>query len=131
MSQRLTRAGLYFDELNKIRVLEPEISAQTNDLKEECKDFDQNITQFQTIVDGFISMINSLAQEVEKEKLKAIGAHNLTKSMSKQREAQRQQLQALILEKSTELERLRIQHQSLLRTEMEQQDIIDQLVLHR
>ncbi|XP_075220247.1 intraflagellar transport protein 20 homolog [Lycorma delicatula] len=131
MSNKLSRAGLYFDELNKIRVLEPEISTQTNELKEECREFDQNITQFQTIVDGFISMISSLAQEVEKEKIKSIGAHNLTKSIAKQREAQRQQLQALIIEKTTELERLRIQHQSLLRTEMEQQDMIDQLVLHR
>lgn len=54
-----------------------------------------DIAQFQTIVDGFISMINSLAQEVEKEKLKAIGAHNLAKSMAKQREAQHQQLQVI------------------------------------
>lgn len=38
-------------------------------------------------------------------------------------------LQALIVEKSTELERLRIQHQALLKTEMEQQDLIDQMVL--
>ena len=35
----LARAGLHFDELNKIRVLEPEVSQQTNELKEECKDF--------------------------------------------------------------------------------------------
>ena len=33
------KAGLYFDELNKIRVLEPEVAVQTNDLKDECKDF--------------------------------------------------------------------------------------------
>ena len=31
--------GLHFDELNKIRVLEPEVAQQTNELKEECKDF--------------------------------------------------------------------------------------------
>jgi len=33
------KAGLYFDELNKIRVLEPETAVQTNDLKDACKDF--------------------------------------------------------------------------------------------
>ena len=33
------KAGLYFDELNKIRVLEPEVAVQTNDLKDACKDF--------------------------------------------------------------------------------------------
>jgi len=35
----MEKAGLYFDELNKIRILEPEIAVQTNDLKDECKDF--------------------------------------------------------------------------------------------
>lgn len=38
-------------------------------------------------------------------------------------------VQALIIERSTELERLRIQHQALLRSEAEQQDVIDQMVL--
>lgn len=42
MTQRLMRAGLYFDELNKIRVLEPDIASQTNELKDECKEFDQS-----------------------------------------------------------------------------------------
>lgn len=37
--EALARAGLHFDELNKIRVLEPEIQQQTLELKEECKDF--------------------------------------------------------------------------------------------
>ena len=32
-------SGFYFDELNKVRVLEPEISQQTSELKEECKEF--------------------------------------------------------------------------------------------
>jgi hypothetical protein len=38
-------------------------------------------------------MVDSLAKEVEKEKMKAIGARNLLKSVAKQREAERQQLQ--------------------------------------
>ena len=37
--EALARAGLHFDELNKIRVLEPEVSQQTNELKDECKEF--------------------------------------------------------------------------------------------
>ena len=37
--------------------------------------------------------------------LQAIGSRNLLKSMSKQREAQQQQLQALIAEKKMQLER--------------------------
>ena len=31
--------GIFFDELSKVRVLEPEISQQTQELKGECKEF--------------------------------------------------------------------------------------------
>lgn len=31
--------GMYFDELSKIRVLQPEVLTQTEELKEECKQF--------------------------------------------------------------------------------------------
>jgi intraflagellar transport protein 20 len=37
--EALANAGLYLDDLNKIRLLEPEISQQTIELKDECKDF--------------------------------------------------------------------------------------------
>lgn len=131
MAETLAKNGIYFDELNKIRVLETEVSQQTNELKEECKDFVDKITEFQKIADGFILTIDSLAKQVEKEKMKAIGARNLLKSVTKQREAEQQQLKALVLEKTTELERLGIQLQSLHKTEVEQQEMIEQLVLHR
>lgn len=35
----LGEAGLHFDELNKLRVLDPEVTQQTIELKEECKEF--------------------------------------------------------------------------------------------
>lgn len=35
----LGAAGLHFDELNKLRVLEPEVAAQTAQLREECRAF--------------------------------------------------------------------------------------------
>lgn len=35
----LTEASFYFDELNKLRVLEPDVSQRTSELKEECKEF--------------------------------------------------------------------------------------------
>ncbi|KAK3704547.1 hypothetical protein QZH41_018261 [Actinostola sp. cb2023] len=97
--------GFYFDELNKVRVLEPEVSQETTKLKEECKEFVDKINEFQNIVGGFIDMVDSLAKEVEKEKMKAIGSRNLLKSIAKQRESQQQQLRALIAEKKTQLER--------------------------
>ncbi len=35
----LAEAGLHFDELNKLRVLEPDVSQKTIELKEECEEF--------------------------------------------------------------------------------------------
>lgn len=37
--ESLAAAGLYIDELNKIRVLEPEVAQETAELKDECKEF--------------------------------------------------------------------------------------------
>ncbi|XP_054901625.1 intraflagellar transport protein 20 homolog isoform X2 [Poeciliopsis prolifica] len=102
----LAEAGFYFDELNKLRVLEPDVSQKTSELKEECKEFVDKIGQFQKIVGGLIEMVDELAKEAETEKMRAIGARNLLKSVAKQREAQQQQLQALIAEKKMQLERL-------------------------
>jgi len=63
--------------------------------------------------------------------LKAIGSRNLLKSIAKQREAQQEQLRALIVEKKMELERLRTQHESLHKEEHEQSEFIEQLILQK
>lgn len=39
MAELLSKHGLYFDELNKIRVLDPQVANKTSKLKEECKLF--------------------------------------------------------------------------------------------
>ena len=62
---------IFFDEMSKVRVLEPEVSQQTQELKSECKDFVDKISEFQKIVGSFIEMVDSLAKEVEKEKMNA------------------------------------------------------------
>ncbi|XP_038014038.1 intraflagellar transport protein 20 homolog isoform X4 [Motacilla alba alba] len=101
----LGAAGLHFDELNKLRVLEPEVAAQTAQLREQCRAFVDKTAEFQNIVGSLIELVDQLAKAVESEKMKAIGARNLLKSIAKQREAQEQQLQALIAEKKMQLER--------------------------
>ncbi|KAL4647181.1 hypothetical protein GN956_G8484 [Arapaima gigas] len=127
----LAEAGLHFDELNKLRVLDPEVRQKTTELREECKDFVDKIVQFQKIVGGLIEHVDQLAKEAETEKMKAIGARNLLKSVAKQREAQQQQLQALIAEKKMQLERYRIEHEALAKVEAEQNEFIDQFILQK
>uniref|UniRef100_A0A4W3IWM6 Intraflagellar transport 20 homolog (Chlamydomonas) n=2 Tax=Callorhinchus milii TaxID=7868 RepID=A0A4W3IWM6_CALMI len=89
------------------------------------------IGQFQKIVGGLIEIVDQLAKEAENEKMKAIGARNLLKSVAKQREAQQQQLQALITEKKMQLERYRIEYESLSKVEAEQNEFIDQFILQK
>ncbi|KAI4533086.1 hypothetical protein MG293_016105 [Ovis ammon polii] len=127
----LAEAGLHFDELNKLRVLDPEVTQQTIELKEECKDFVDKIGQFQKIVGGLIELVDQLAKEAENEKMKAIGARNLLKSIAKQREAQQQQLQALIAEKKMQLERYRVEYEALCKVEAEQNEFIDQFIFQK
>ncbi|XP_060799918.1 intraflagellar transport protein 20 homolog [Neoarius graeffei] len=67
----LADAGLHFDELNKLRVLDPDVSQKTTELKEECQDFVDKVGQFQKTVGGLVEMVDELAKEAEKEKMKA------------------------------------------------------------
>ncbi|KAG8590285.1 hypothetical protein GDO81_006711 [Engystomops pustulosus] len=127
----LSEAGLHFDDLNKLRILDPDVSQQTTELKEECREFVEKIDDFQKIVGGLIELVDQLAKETENEKMKAIGARNLLKSIAKQREAQQQQLQALIAEKKMQLERYRIEYEALCKVEAEQNEFIDQFILQK
>ncbi|XP_019401125.1 PREDICTED: intraflagellar transport protein 20 homolog isoform X2 [Crocodylus porosus] len=63
-------AGLYFDELNKLRVLEPGVAQQTAELREECKAFVDKIAEFQKIVGSLIELVDQLAKAAESEKMK-------------------------------------------------------------
>uniref|UniRef100_A0A6P7GEQ8 Protein zwilch n=1 Tax=Diabrotica virgifera virgifera TaxID=50390 RepID=A0A6P7GEQ8_DIAVI len=85
------------------------------------------IDEFQRISTKYINLVQQLGDTIEKEKMKAIGARNILQSMEKQKENNQEQLQALISEKNMELERLKIQFNSLQKAEMEQHEIINQL----
>ena len=151
-SEALDKAGLHFDDLNRIRVLDEESSSQAQELKEVCQDFLGDIgdfqvdrftsyetnseirltrLRFQKIADSFIVIFDTVSKEVEKEKIKAIGARNLLKSYAKQRESQQEQLRALIVEKKTELDRLNTQYTALAKMEAEQQDFMEQFILQK
>lgn len=51
------------------------------------------ITEFEKNSDDFIKILDDLGKEVEKEKMKTIGARNVLRSIAKHREAQKQQMQ--------------------------------------
>ena len=46
-SEALDKAGLHFDDLNRIRVLDEDTSSQAQELKDVCQDFLGDIGDFQ------------------------------------------------------------------------------------
>ncbi|KAI3387954.1 hypothetical protein SNEBB_004984 [Seison nebaliae] len=126
----LSRVGLYMDEVNKLRLMDPEKATQTNELKEECDNFVSNIDEFQQLVTRFMKQIDDVAKEVNKQKMRATGARNMLRSVEKEKEAKQQELEALLTEKATHLHRLRTQYDSLVKLESEQNDFIEQFLMH-
>lgn len=55
--------------------------------------FTIEIQEFRKIIDEFIGIAETIVSDVEQEKSRAIAAQNLLKSMSKQREAEQQDIQ--------------------------------------
>lgn len=83
------------------------------------------LLDFKKIADQFVLIAENYSQQVDAQKMKAIGAQNLLKTIAKQRESEQQQIQSLIMEKSMELDRLKMEYQYLQRTESDQQEVID------
>ncbi|XP_065223003.1 intraflagellar transport protein 20 homolog [Planococcus citri] len=124
-------SSLSIDDVCKIRILDASTTEKTDRLRNECNDFMESTNNFQQVVEGFLAMIESLAKNVENEKMKAIGASNLISSISKIRETEQMQLQTQLMEKTIELERLRLQYQSLLKSAQEQEEYIELLVTNK
>ncbi|EAT47445.1 AAEL001463-PA [Aedes aegypti] len=125
MSEEFGKSGLYIDDLYTLRVIDPEVANETNELKDECEQFTDRLSEFRRIIEQFTSIVESFATEVDHEKMRAIGIQNLLKTFSKQRESEQQQIQSEIIEKMVELDKLKIEYQYLQRIESEQQEIID------
>lgn len=117
MTEELAKHGLFFDYLYNLRVLDPNISSETSDLKDNTGDYTDSkryfwfeskflvfnlcstieLQEFRKIIDEFIGIAETIVSEVEQEKSHAIAAQNLLKSMAKQREAEKQEIQARFL----------------------------------
>lgn len=84
----------------------------------------KELNEFQKITNEFIKVSEKFAKEVDTHKMMAIGVKNLLKTISKQRQTEQRDLQAKILERKMELDRLKIEYHYLQRIISEQQEII-------
>ena len=60
--EELSSKGLYVDDLQKLRVMDPELASQTEGLKNECGDFVTQMADFQKMADGFIALSDEVLQ---------------------------------------------------------------------
>ncbi|CAH8434633.1 unnamed protein product [Schistosoma mattheei] len=105
MAESLAQAGLYIDDFYKLRIVDPRVAQETNELKEECEKYLSKMTDFKVIIGELFNLISSVAEKVESQKLKAIGSRNLLTSMEKQRDLQQKHLESQILAKKKDIDR--------------------------
>jgi hypothetical protein len=75
------------------------------------------LTDFRKIIHEIASHLESFASEVDQQKMIAISTQNLANSSAKQKEIEQQQIQTKIIEKSLELDRLKIELKYLQKCE--------------
>lgn len=83
------------------------------------------LADFRKAIQGITSQLEMFASEVDKQKMLAINQQNLANSSAKQKEIEQQQIQTKIIEKTLELDRLKIELQYLQRCESEMQEVVD------
>ncbi|CAO1431067.1 unnamed protein product [Diamesa serratosioi] len=125
MAEDLKKHGLFVDDMHVLRVLEPNVAKDTQSLKEENEVFLDKLTDFRKITTEITTLLETFAKQVDQEKMRAISTQNLANSSAKQKEIEQQQTQTKIIEKTLELDRLKIELQYLQRVESEQQEIFD------
>ncbi|KAI8434859.1 hypothetical protein MSG28_003350 [Choristoneura fumiferana] len=110
MAEELQKVHLYYDDINKIRVIEPSVLKETEDVRDTCKDYE-----------------SKLGDNVEKQKMAAIGSMNLLNSAAKERESEQAKLQAQIHEKTIILDQLDTEYDALQILEATQMETIEYL----
>merc|ERR1712098_582796 len=116
-----------FDEENQIRILAPDNFRETEELEDQCELFVQQMNQFTSSVQTLGELLQSQAQKIDQEKLRAIGARNQGGLNADSRRRTQNELKAQLHDKSGELERLQFYYDTLEKVEREQKAIIDRL----
>ncbi|XP_055838083.1 intraflagellar transport protein 20 homolog isoform X2 [Episyrphus balteatus] len=90
MAEELQKAGLYIDDIYRLRVQDPKIASEANELREECLEFATKLQDFKRYAEEFQKIFNDFSKDVEKERIRAISTQNLLKTIAKQRQAEQQ-----------------------------------------
>jgi len=116
-----------FDELNRIRILDPEHFKQTEALADECTQFTDKIGAFSKTVGALTEILSTQSEKIEMEKLRAIGQRNRKDTEAETRKRRQQEMHVLLAQKQGELQRLHDQYESLVKVEQEQKLLMEKL----
>ncbi|XP_050680796.1 intraflagellar transport protein 20 homolog [Leptidea sinapis] len=127
MAEELEKVHLFYDDINKIRIIDNSVIKDTEDIKEASKDYELKVNDFSKIINSLLDTMKELGDNVEKQKMAAIGSMNLLKTITKERESEQAKLQAEISYKTMTLEQLDAEYDALQILEASQTETIEYL----
>uniref|UniRef100_A0A914Z818 Uncharacterized protein n=1 Tax=Panagrolaimus superbus TaxID=310955 RepID=A0A914Z818_9BILA len=122
-------SNIVIDELNQVRLVNPDLTEDAQQLNNETTNFVNKLTRFDELVESIATMLTELGKLADAERLRAMTAQNAAKQSESQLLEERQQLSILLHEKQVELERLKVELQELQRLEAQQTEYLQRLRL--
>lgn len=116
-----------FDNDNRIRVLESDKFEAGDQLEAECQGFMDKINFFSSNVADLVEVLDNQSKKIETEKLRAIGQRNKVEQEADARRRRTQELNALIMDRQAEVDRIQFHADSLEKVEREQKALIEKL----
>ncbi|CAB3407105.1 unnamed protein product [Caenorhabditis bovis] len=125
--EHLAKAGLYVDDFNRLRLIDPEIAEVIQGGNEKAKDFNELLKSFGSNTKSLIESVEQFARLVETEKIRAMttrGANDASTISAHDPVI----LQMTIREYTVERDRLRAELEAVKSIEREQQEFIAKLM---
>lgn len=116
---------IYLDELNTLKVLQPEQQTHTQNLQQACLDYISQNDSFKKATSDFIAINENKAKKVETTRLKSVGLNCITNQVDILAENDVNIHTNRIKELTEELDRLQLTLNSLNNIEVETQRQID------
>lgn len=118
---------IIFDANGAIRMYDPEKFDELVKSIEVEGRYVEKMSEFRTLVQQTMTIVQRLGDAIESEKLKAIGSRNIVESEAEERFRAVQEAQVRLREKQMELDRHVAEYESLRRVELEQQTVFQHL----
>lgn len=115
---------LIIDDLNKIRLIKPEFFDTSKKLAEQSSSFLKKYDEFHKYVDGINATIADIGSLADTERMKLLALKSELARPDNFAGEDKQQLHILITEKQRELDRLKVELQSLKDIESQQNEYI-------